>query len=103
LKKTSADVNRRGFLLSLFNVSLIFFLFSYHVHEKSIMLPVLPALLLFPWYPYPTLWFVSVASLSLYPLLLEEGSNVALISTTAIFILTAYQLRVFHSRGVLLK
>lgn len=42
-KKTNIQV----FLMVLFNVSMGFFLFSFHVHEKTILLPMIPAILLF--------------------------------------------------------
>lgn len=59
------------------------------------MLAVLPAVLAFPWFPFETVWFTVVASLSLYPLLLEEGSHVALLCITIVYVLTALQLGAF--------
>ena len=88
---------RKAFLENLFVSSLIFFLFSYHVHEKSIMLPALAAVLLLQWYPFETVWFITVASLSLFPLLYQEGSHVALLLVTAVFVLIAHQGGVFKS------
>ena len=41
-----AKPTRSGFVLCLLNSSLSFFLFSYQVHEKSILLPLIPATLL---------------------------------------------------------
>jgi len=102
-KKTSLQNGQRVFLLSLLNVSLIFFLFSYHVHEKSIMLPVLPAVLLIGWYPHQMVWFITAASLSLYPLLLEEGSHLALVCTTSFFVLIAHQIGAFKKLTGLLR
>ena len=33
--------NHKQFLLAMFNVSMAFYLFSFHVHEKQIILPLL--------------------------------------------------------------
>ena len=33
------------FTLSLFNISLAFYFFSYHVHEKTILIPLLAIIL----------------------------------------------------------
>ena len=44
---TVADLHEcPGFLICMLNCSLAFYLFSYQVHEKSILLPCLPAALL---------------------------------------------------------
>lgn len=95
---------RKIFLLHMFNASIICFLFSYHVHEKTIMLPALAAVLLIPYYPFSSVWFISVASLSLYPLFLEEGSHAGLLLTTTFFVIIAQQGKIFDSaKSVLLK
>lgn len=39
--------NRKAFIMSLFNVSMSFYQFSYMVHEKTILLPLLPLTMLF--------------------------------------------------------
>jgi hypothetical protein len=68
------------------------------------MLPALAAVLLFPSFPIASVWFISVASLSLYPLFYEERSHVALLCTVTFFILIAQQGKVFDSvKSVLLK
>jgi alpha-1,3-glucosyltransferase len=54
-----------------------FFLFSFQVHEKSILLPLLPASLLFfsndaeerKW----TVWINIISTMSLWPLLKKDG------------------------------
>lgn len=33
--------NNKQFLLALYNVSMAFFMFSFHVHEKQVLLPLL--------------------------------------------------------------
>ncbi|KAJ2002189.1 Glucosyltransferase-like protein [Coemansia thaxteri] len=57
----------------LVNTSLAFFLFSFQVHEKSILLPLAPVLLLIHEEPWAVNWFVQVALFSLYPLLFRDG------------------------------
>lgn len=58
-----------------------FFLFSYQVHEKSILLPLLPAGLLFGHSPFATSWFVTVGAFSMYPLLEKDGLSLAYVAT----------------------
>ncbi|KAJ2366354.1 Glucosyltransferase-like protein [Coemansia sp. RSA 2611] len=60
----------------LLNTSLAFFLFSFQVHEKSILVPLAPALLLIDDEPWAVNWFVQVALFSLYPLLFVDGQHI---------------------------
>ncbi|KAI8907883.1 glycosyl transferase [Gorgonomyces haynaldii] len=60
------------FLYSLCVSSLGFFLFSFQVHEKSIMLPNLALALLFFDEPSVSLWFTNTAMYSLFPLLVRD-------------------------------
>jgi hypothetical protein len=55
--------------LALLSVSLIFFLFSYQVHEKTILLCIMPAALLYPAFPLLSLWMSVAGTLSMWPLL----------------------------------
>uniref|UniRef100_A0A2M4APX2 Alpha-1,3-glucosyltransferase n=1 Tax=Anopheles triannulatus TaxID=58253 RepID=A0A2M4APX2_9DIPT len=50
-----------------------FFLFSFHVHEKSILLVAIPALLLLRLEPFAVFWFLHVSSFSMFPLLYKDG------------------------------
>ncbi|KAL5473152.1 hypothetical protein EMCRGX_G027600 [Ephydatia muelleri] len=61
------------FILALGNSSLAFFLFSFQVHEKSILLAALPLSLLAHWHPFASSWFGVLASFSMYPLLTRDG------------------------------
>lgn len=83
---------RPRFLLSLVNSALIFFLFSFQVHEKSILLVTIPACLLVNSYPLLVTWFMLVSNLSMLPLLFKDGLTTACISQTLFFCLitTAY-------------
>ncbi|ELR22906.1 glucosyltransferase [Acanthamoeba castellanii str. Neff] len=70
----------RNFLLSLFITSLSFFLFSYHVHEKSILIPLLPLTCLLLESPHLVSWFNIIAAFSMYPLLAKDGLVVAYVA-----------------------
>lgn len=70
-----------GLLLGMFNASLAFFLFSYQVHEKGILYPLLPASLLIWRYPNEMVTFTVAAALSMAPLLLKDGLLFALVGT----------------------
>ncbi|XP_052868362.1 probable dolichyl pyrophosphate Man9GlcNAc2 alpha-1,3-glucosyltransferase [Anopheles cruzii] len=62
-----------GFLYSLSVTALGFFLFSFQVHEKSILLAALPTILLLPVEPFAAYWFLQVATFSMLPLLHKDG------------------------------
>lgn len=83
-----ADPTPHNFLLSLLNSALIFFLFSFQVHEKSILLAAIPACLLFPDYPLSTFWLLVTSTLSMLPLLLKDDLLVATAATTVFFIVS---------------
>jgi len=56
----------------LFTVSLSFFLFSFQVHEKSILLPLVPAVLLADEDFFTAFWFSMFASVSMVPLFVKD-------------------------------
>lgn len=58
---------------SLVNCSLIFFLCSYQVHEKTILFPVLAVYLLLHKHPALVLWFSTIATFSMFPLFCKDG------------------------------
>jgi hypothetical protein len=60
-------------LLALLTVAMAFFLASYQVHEKTVLLPVLPAVMLSTRLPLLSVWLSSVALWSLWPLLSRDG------------------------------
>ncbi|SAL96888.1 hypothetical protein [Absidia glauca] len=62
----------RRFLYALVNSSLAFFLFSFQVHEKSILLPLLPVSLLVLEEPVATNMMINTAMFSMFPLLKRE-------------------------------
>ncbi|XP_068139855.1 LOW QUALITY PROTEIN: probable dolichyl pyrophosphate Man9GlcNAc2 alpha-1,3-glucosyltransferase [Drosophila tropicalis] len=77
-----------GFLLSLFNTALVFFLFSYQVHEKTVLLITLPALCLLKWWPNEMFLFLEVSAFSMLPLLAKDKLLAPSIATIIIFHLT---------------
>ena len=79
------------FLLQV-NSSLAFFLFSFQVHEKSILLAVLPASLLLVRHPHSIVWFSLVASFSMYPLLVKDGLALATWALCGLFFMCAQSL-----------
>ncbi|XP_046839200.1 dolichyl pyrophosphate Man9GlcNAc2 alpha-1,3-glucosyltransferase-like [Xenia sp. Carnegie-2017] len=83
----------KSFLLSLVNSSLVFFLFSFQVHEKSILLAALPASLLISFQPVQTTWFLFVACFSMTPLLEKDGLLLAYIPCMMIFLFANFS---FH-------
>ena len=74
-----------GFLWCLFNCASGFFLFSFQAHEKSALLPLLPALALAPADPDLAAWFPIAASLSMWPLLRKDRLHVAYAATVLAF------------------
>ncbi|OBZ85578.1 putative dolichyl pyrophosphate Man9GlcNAc2 alpha-1,3-glucosyltransferase, partial [Choanephora cucurbitarum] len=65
--------SRRRFLYAMVNSSLGFFLLAFQVHEKSILLPLLPATLIILEEPVATTIFINTAMFSMFPLLKREG------------------------------
>lgn len=67
------DPSPYRFLLSLVNCSFGFFLFSFQVHEKSILLVLIPVSLLSVIHPFICTWFALIATFSMYPLMVKDG------------------------------
>ncbi|KAI8882559.1 glycosyltransferase family 57 protein [Backusella circina FSU 941] len=76
---------RNRFLYALVNSSLGFFLFSFQVHEKSILLPALPITLLLMEEPIACTLFMNIAMFSMYPLLKREGLELPYFVVTAMW------------------
>lgn len=72
-------------LLSLINCSLSFFLFSFQVHEKSILLVSIPVLMYSPQNTFICTWFVSITTFSMLPLLIKDNLLVPFISMSLIY------------------
>jgi len=67
-----AKPTKRGLIYGLINSSLSFFLLSFQVHEKSILLPALPITLLILDEPAIGSIFNTLATFSMFPLLKQE-------------------------------
>lgn len=78
------------FKLALVNSSLVFFLLSFQVHEKSILLAALPVCCLFSTYPLACIWFLLMTVYSMLPLLVKDGLLIPTIATCAVFYIVAY-------------
>lgn len=62
----------KGFKYSLVSCALSFFLFSFQVHEKSILLVSLPVCLILSEIPFMCTWFLLVSTFSMLPLLIKD-------------------------------
>ncbi|XP_028804459.1 probable dolichyl pyrophosphate Man9GlcNAc2 alpha-1,3-glucosyltransferase [Neltuma alba] len=82
--------SNKGFLYGLLNSSISFYLFSFQVHEKSILLPLLPASLLAVEEPFLFRWFMQFAMLSMFPLICRDELIPAYLASFALFILIFY-------------
>ncbi|XP_065168718.1 dolichyl pyrophosphate Man9GlcNAc2 alpha-1,3-glucosyltransferase [Atheta coriaria] len=79
----------KKFIPALINSSLAFFLFSYQVHEKSILLAAIPVMLYLPQKPLQCFWFLYISSFSMLPLLIKDKLVIAYLSLT-LFYLTSF-------------
>ena len=93
-KNDSGDSERAdSFLLALHASALAFFLFSYHVHEKAILLPLAPLLAIRdPRHATYVALFGIVSTLSLFPLLAFERLRLAYAATLAFHVLVLRRL-----------
>lgn len=80
----------KKFKLALINSSLVFFLFSFQVHEKSILIPALIVCVLIPERPFWCFWFLIISTFSMLPLLLKDGHLVTYISTMVLYCILYY-------------
>lgn len=74
------------FKLALANSSLAFFLFSYQVHEKSILLAALPVCFQLNEMPLVSIWFLQATTFSMLPLFLKDGLLVPYVVTSLAFL-----------------
>ncbi|KAI3867136.1 hypothetical protein MKX03_026951 [Papaver bracteatum] len=79
-----------GFLYALLNSSLSFYLFSFQVHEKSILLPLLPATLLALEEPLLFRWLTYFALLSMFPLFCRDRLILPYVALLILFVLIYY-------------
>lgn len=77
--------NKKKFILALINSSLVFFLFSFQVHEKSILLVAIPVLLYFPNDPFVCFWFLYMSVFSMLPLFIKDNLTIAFIALVGFY------------------
>ncbi|KAK6990280.1 dolichyl pyrophosphate Man9GlcNAc2 alpha-1 3-glucosyltransferase isoform X1 [Biomphalaria glabrata] len=70
---------------ALINAALVFFLFSFHVHEKTILLAVIPAILVLKSDPLIVVWFMLISVFSMLPLLIKDGLLLPTVATVGLF------------------
>lgn len=75
----------RAFVRALVSCALSFFLFSFQVHEKHVLLPLLPACALFAERPRVLCWASAVACFSMYPLLVRDGLALVYTATLTLY------------------
>ncbi|CAM5135861.1 unnamed protein product [Eretmochelys imbricata] len=85
--KLTLQPSLRGFKFALISCALSFFLFSFQVHEKSILLVSIPVCLMINEIPLMSTWFLLVSTFSLLPLLLKDGLLLAYVVTTLAFLI----------------
>lgn len=91
----------KNFLQSLVITSLAFFLFSFQVHEKTVLLVTAPALLLLP-VVREKKWIVlllQTATFSMTPLLRKDGLITAYFALSVVFVLALILLNEFYDNG----
>ncbi|KAL8178534.1 UNVERIFIED_CONTAM: Glucosyltransferase-like protein [Gekko kuhli] len=84
--KLTLQPSLRGFKYALATCALSFFLFSFQVHEKSILLVAIPVCLVINEIPFMSVWFLLVSTFSMLPLLLKDGLLLSYIVTTLAFL-----------------
>ncbi|XP_044285830.1 dolichyl pyrophosphate Man9GlcNAc2 alpha-1,3-glucosyltransferase isoform X3 [Varanus komodoensis] len=84
--KLALQPSLKGFKYGLVSCALSFFLFSFQVHEKSILLVSIPVCLVINEIPFMSTWFLLVSTFSMLPLLLKDGLLLAYIVTTLAFL-----------------
>nr|KAF6443072.1 ALG6 alpha-1,3-glucosyltransferase [Molossus molossus] len=87
----------KGFRFTLVTCALSFFLFSFQVHEKSILLVSLPVCLVLSEIPFMSTWFLLVSTFSMLPLLLKDDLLMPTVVTVmAFFIACATSFSIFE-------
>lgn len=88
--------NKEKFVLALINSSLTFFLFSFQVHEKSILLVAVPILLYLPNNPFVCFWFLYISVFSMLPLFIKDDLIIAFIALIGFYFVT-FRVSIEHS------
>ncbi|XP_064605704.1 dolichyl pyrophosphate Man9GlcNAc2 alpha-1,3-glucosyltransferase-like isoform X2 [Liolophura sinensis] len=78
------------FKLALINSALVFFLFSFQVHEKSILIAALPVCLSLPEHPLASIWFLLISVSSMFPLLVKDQLVVPYFGSMLLFTIVTF-------------
>ena len=96
----------RNFVLALVNTSLGFFLFSYHVHEKTILLAAIPICLLTFTETRESLvvrtvvpWLLTITTFSMLPLLIKDGLLLPALSLSVLYLTLVHNLESLKTIG----
>ena len=73
-------------LYSLTITAFSFYFFSFQVHEKTVLLPLLPLTLLFCEHPLLSSWVGYVATFSMFPLLLRDRLEIAYTASILLYV-----------------
>jgi alpha-1,3-glucosyltransferase len=79
-------LSRTRMVLGLINSSLAFFLASFQVHEKSLLLVAVPVTFLFPIEPLLVAWFQVFAGFTMFPLLIRDGLRLPYFAVNAMYL-----------------
>lgn len=92
-------MSARRLLLCLNNSALAFFLASYQVHEKSLLLVLVPMSLLVQEDPLFVLWFQVLGTFTMFPLLVKDGLVVPYAVTIVLYLAIFALLRELEEMG----
>eukprot|EP00963_Diacronema_lutheri_P005806 scaffold461_cov321-Pavlova_lutheri.AAC.24 len=77
--------SKKGLLYAMANTSFSFYMFSFQVHEKSILLPLLPVALLVLEERVSAEWLAYASTFSIYPLLARDKLGAAYIALMVVY------------------
>lgn len=86
---TLVKPTKKNFILCLSISSFSFFFFSYHTHEKSILLPISVLSLLVLEHPHIVTWTSVISCFSMYPLLYRDGQGIPYVVLTLLYLLAS--------------
>lgn len=84
--------NKDTFLYALSYGTMAIFMFAYHVHEKTVLIPLLPILMLANQSPSFVFWFVIQSTFSIYPLMEQDKLQIPYVIVLSLWVLYSYAL-----------
>jgi alpha-1,3-glucosyltransferase len=90
-------------LIGMVGCSFAFFMFSFHVHEKTILLPLLPVVLLMGDFDKAGLlvnWLGTVATFSMYPLFVKDEITPAYYASLLSFVILTLSVSEVNRKGL---